>query len=950
MHTRRGLLRISMRSLQLALILALTGGFVLVSSSTASAVWNKPSTWFSRPSTTQVSPSSSTTRSTGAGTASDPYQCVENSTTTFDNVPLNTNRYLVVVNSSGTQHNNNATGWTATPFDRVVFNTSTGPKAELHKTSQDDVTIQSTYPFATCVLSSDTTPPPGTTPTVTLKINNSTSDVTVDKGATKNIDWNITNFASATSCSKNQNWSGPVTSATDSSSVGPLNEVKTYTYRITCYLPDNKPAVNDEIKITTQAITQTQLNPPNLTPSGNFTTSKQITITAPTTATDNSPVSSITVRYTNDNTEPNESSPSSPLTFTITGSTVVKAKAFKTGYTQSTPASAIYTKTTTQPTNHDPVVTIKQPTNNATVTNSEDLEFIVDITDQNTDQKISTVVLTEEVSISEVFFPDQAPPLSNYKLILPKDRLTLGNHTFKIEARDDYFGGYGSGYGEVKVEVAANPVSQNQNKTILNIKVSSSVDQNYFIQDATVYINNSSTQISGRTDLVGEFSTVVGSGIYTVTIIKPGYEDGVRQITISQSSQTNTAPQKYDVTFALIPKNTGGTGRLDVTSIIEGVDPGLPIEFRAVLTGGNGITMDKVILINQQTNIINLLVPGTYQLKLHSPSSVFATHDLPKKIIINSGKITSIDIHFKQSSKQILFLKTFLENSKLTPAKYEIRDKKTNKVIYMSAYADYKEMIPFKLSKPTTLVIISHPELEPNPSISNLSALTKEITLSRSNSVTYLKFIYTSTCISSIDDIELEFPFCYLGDDAKQIMSFSDMADKTDVLNIYNSLLTIRRKLNTSTIPKTYVFSDIEGDNASAGGDKITHGTEYFNNWKYNPPYNSDVAMHEFGHLIDEQNIQNHPEWNKYFLTTKKSSNPDIFKTIIQDCLYSIPTHVCDDSNSAGHPWDNVYEYFASNFMDNNNYRDAYLNKISNITYPVQKETMQDVVKLLEAL
>ena len=453
MHTRRGLLRISMRSLQLALILALTGGFVLVSSSTASAVWNKPSTWFSRPSTTQVSPSSSTTRSTGAGTASDPYQCVENSTTTFDNVPLNTNRYLVVVNSSGTQHSGGATGWTATPFDRVVFNTSTGPKAELHKTSQDDVTIQSTYPFATCVLSSDTTPPPGTTPTVTLKINNSTSDVTVDKGATKNIDWNITNFASATSCSKNQNWSGPVTSATDSSSVGPLNEVKTYTYRITCYLPDNKPAVNDEIKITTQAITQTQLNPPNLTPSGNFTTSKQITITAPTTATDNSPVSSITVRYTNDNTEPNESSPSSPLTFTITGSTVVKAKAFKTGYTQSTPASAIYTKTTTQPTNHDPVVTIKQPTNNATVTNSEDLEFIVDITDQNTDQKISTVVLTEGVSISEVFFPDQAPPLSNYKLILPKDRLTLGNHTFKIEARDDYFGGYGSGYGEVKVEV-----------------------------------------------------------------------------------------------------------------------------------------------------------------------------------------------------------------------------------------------------------------------------------------------------------------------------------------------------------------------------------------------------------------------------------------------------------------------------------------------------------------
>ena len=97
----------------------------------------------------------------------------------------------------------------------------------------------------------------------------------------------------------------------------------------------------DDIQLTTESTVNT-VSAPTFTPNGSsFTTSVSVVLSSAT--------STPTIRYTTDGSDPTTSSTlySSPILLTAT--TTVKAKAWKTGMTESGVSSATFTKTTTPP-------------------------------------------------------------------------------------------------------------------------------------------------------------------------------------------------------------------------------------------------------------------------------------------------------------------------------------------------------------------------------------------------------------------------------------------------------------------------------------------------------------------------------------------------------------------------------------------------------------------------
>jgi uncharacterized protein YkwD len=77
---------------------------------------------------------------------------------------------------------------------------------------------------------------------------------------------------------------------------------------------------------------------PVISPDGGAFTTKKVRVRI-TTATPKA-----TIRYTTDGTEPTEASPKAPRTIRLKESATIKAKAFKTGYTESATATATFTK------------------------------------------------------------------------------------------------------------------------------------------------------------------------------------------------------------------------------------------------------------------------------------------------------------------------------------------------------------------------------------------------------------------------------------------------------------------------------------------------------------------------------------------------------------------------------------------------------------------------------
>ena len=182
-HSWGGIIRITMKKggLKLALILALVGASLLVSNSSAQAAfwsnWLKP-----KPATTQLSPSKSTSHS--SGTSSDPYECRENTTTEITNVPRSGSISLETVNSSSQRTSTSSTSWVVAEGSYV--NPSTGPGSVFITSltaipdSFINISVRARNPTAVCTLTLVT---PGTgTITITGKVykdsnNNNTYEV-----------------------------------------------------------------------------------------------------------------------------------------------------------------------------------------------------------------------------------------------------------------------------------------------------------------------------------------------------------------------------------------------------------------------------------------------------------------------------------------------------------------------------------------------------------------------------------------------------------------------------------------------------------------------------------------------------------------------------------------------------------------------------------------------------
>jgi len=139
--------------------------------------WLKP-----KPATTQLSPSKSTSHS--SGTSSDPYECRENTTTEITNVPRSGSISLETVNSSSQRTSTSSTSWVVAEGSYV--NPSTGPGSVFITSltaipdSFINISVRARNPTAVCTLTLVT---PGTgTITITGKVykdsnNNNTYEV-----------------------------------------------------------------------------------------------------------------------------------------------------------------------------------------------------------------------------------------------------------------------------------------------------------------------------------------------------------------------------------------------------------------------------------------------------------------------------------------------------------------------------------------------------------------------------------------------------------------------------------------------------------------------------------------------------------------------------------------------------------------------------------------------------
>ena len=924
------------RGLRLALVLALTGASFLFTSSPALAAWWNPITWFSNGSRSNQMAEPSIDPNSGS------YNVDFNITISSSELASEIRYTIDGTEPTRQSYPNYLTSSITLPI-RVAShpaNTVLTYKAKAFDTNYqktESATVTRTYTLNT------TNPPDTDDPAVTVKANNSTSDITVNQNSTVRISWKIDNYNSSDNCRRSGNWGGQVTTS-EGGEDKTLDEIKQYYYTVTC--GSGSSAVADRINVNVQAV-QKQLNPPTLTPAGSFTTSKQITITAPTTVTDNSPVSGVTVHYTNDNTEPDSSSPSSPLTFTITGSTVVKAKAFKTGYTQSTLATAIYTKTELPP-NNPPIVRIDKVDNiNVTSTGNEftkgsDIDFKI------------TVVATDSDGISKYMLYSAADINGQYALFGENNtgifilRYTnSGKYYFKAKATDN-MGNISNFSGEIIVNI----VIISAEKTKVYFDFISSTDSSYKIEDAYVEVkddfgekaDSQVVNIDGRAEVylnVGERYTAYGFPIGD-------------KFSPSQPVEFTVNSLGNIIRIPLTPKTESPGKAIFDIQFPSGVDPVLArAKFDISNSSGKVETINSYYDGKAKTSD---LASGQYNISLISAG--FRIKNNISSFTINAGKLNNYIIELEPAT--ILVIKPIIYdlmngNSKESKISILSNDKLIINKEIKEEFIMPSDIIPGSTITIKGFTLIDKDRFSQDYVIAQPGLNTVIINISGN-----------SKCTNKIRSISISYPLCYTGTNSKNIVEASQDSYYNVLISINNMINRLNQKYKKN-IPEAVVISEKRDLDAKAeqGYIYLTRGfiDAYINESQTdNHSYLAEVIAHEYGHLSP---FDNYHYWEDEFFGEIQKI---VQKEIVTDCIYMVPnpnikctynkqndefTRPINSKgfpNLAGHPWELEWELFASSFNIFNNYKDEFKQKIDQVTDFTQNYWLNKMYQELESL
>ena len=218
-------------------------------------------------------------------------------------------------------------------------------------------------------------------------------------------------------------------------------------------------------------------------------------------------------------------------------------------------------------------------------------------------------------------------------------------------------------------------------------------------------------------------------------------------------------------------------------------------------------------------------------------------------------------------------------------------------------------------------------------------------------------------CVEQITNINLAVPFCYDGNQGKEIINGENEVNNKAILSISNKIAQLKSSYDNTVLKKVYL-TDSSVNNASALGwnNSIKYTTALFNNWKLDsqasPSYLADGATHEYGHLYDLAEggflfmlSDYNPDWENIINSLSEEDKNDY----VRDCVYTLPTVTCGMlgtskvKNEAGHPALDNAEYFASTFLDVNNYEPAYLNKANTMPDDNKKKALQKGAELIKS-
>ena len=984
MHSKGGL--------KLVLVLALVGASLLMSSSPALAAWWNPRTWFSTGSRNDQMVAPSITPNSGSYNVD------------FD-ITISSSELASEVHytTDGSEPTRQSYPY-YDPYDsfasiEVPINVSSHPantvltiKAKAFDTNYHKInstTVTRTYTLNT------TDPPPGTTPTVTLKANDSSSDITVNQNSTVKISWKIDNFNTNDNCYRSGYWSGAVTTP-EGEEDKTLNEVKQYFYVVTC--GSGSSAVIDRIDVTTQTTVQKQLNPPTLTPSVSFTTTtKTITITAPTTTTDGTAVSGTTICYTdNDSTtiqyqSGNCASPAKKYSdpFTIATTTTIRAKAFKTDYTESNVVSATYTKNTNRP----PVVSdFKAAKFKDDGTAPDSASFSANPVEVTKGQKVMfTATVTD---------PDDANT-NNGKLHAPElhrsdgtgyQNYTTGvttvlngsNANITLDTKDIPDTPDGTNYFKLKVTDKSGDTATNSSfsSNVIEVKVTVKIKYEPFViklqskpETGKSYGIKDSISIKAYQDniLVKEviceyfciLERLINGEVYTIEIlpslnwqgIKFEYRIGKGEIApLSGMVELLDKFTARSVNVFLRPSSQNNTGFFSVTTKFAQSDPDRPkyicIQIYHIINN------QKVIDKNKCGSTFHVELPsGTYYVGPDPDQHNSLDFIAPVEVQIRTAEKTDYKIILNPIHSKFTLKTTFWEKIDVTP--------------YITDY--YEIYIQGRLIEETSknLVVTDAKDIKTNDDI-KIKFQYKGAPFEWTGKITadpidgnYQEIeieLSPLKCIEKIGNTNLSVPFCYDSDKGVNILSGNDEINNKAVLSISAEIAQLKSNYDETVLEKVYL-TDEPADHATAKPklNLIVITIPEFNGWKLDsqatPSALADTATHEYAHLYDWK-MGGNKFYSKYNTDWQKITDSLLYdhkEKYVRDCVYSLPTVVCGElskggiKNIGGHPWDNNTEYFASTFSDVDNYEQTYLEKVNIIQYDYTKTLLLKGAELIKS-
>ena len=960
-HSWGGIIRITMKKggLKLALILALVGASLLVSNSSAQAAfwsnWLKP-----KPATTQLSPSKSTSHS--SGTSSDPYECRENTTTEITNVPRSGSISLETVNSSSQRTSTSSTSWVVAEGSYV--NPSTGPGSVFITSltaipdSFINISVRARNPTAVCTLTLVT---PGTgTITITGKVykdsnNNNTYEVgdRVIPSATVKLEKPAgTSYSPVATTTSNSSGDYLLTYQGTSGSYAVSATVSDYSnYFSANFTANTGSTVTHNVQMT-ETTTPPPTTPSSITLKSARTTSDDLdslpeftvfnegstiyVYALPTNGTQLKQVSFYVdknqdnIRNSDEEEIVDTQGPNFGMSIRLpAGAYVIRAKPTNT---DNVYGLSVDKWVTVIPPNRPPVVSDFKAakfkgdgtapdassfsTNPVEVTKGQKVMFTATVTDPDDANTNNGKLRAPELHKSDgTGYQNYTTGVttvlngSNANITLDTKDIPDGTNFFKLKATDR--SGASNNYAfssnaiEVRVDVQYEPF-------VIKLQSKPETGKSYGIKDS-ISIKAYQDNILVKEVICEYFCILEGlinGEVYTIEIlpslnwqgIKFEYRIGKGEIApLSGMVELLDKFTARSVNVFLRPSSQNNTGFFSVTTKFAQSDPDRPkyicIQIYHIINN------QKVIDKNKCGSTFHVELPsGTYYVGPDPDQHNSLDFIAPVEVQIRTAEKIDYEIILNPIHSKFTLKTTFWEKIDVTP--------------YITDY--YEIYIQGRLIEETSknLVVTDAKDIKTNDDI-KIKFQYKGAPFEWTGKITadpidgnYQEIeieLSPLKCIEKIGNTNLSVPFCYDSDKGVNILSGNDEINNKAVLSISAEIAQLKSNYDETVLEKVYL-TDEPADHATAKPklNLIVITIPEFNGWKLDsqatPSALADTATHEYAHLYDWK-MGGNKFYSKYNTDWQKITDSLLYdhkEKYVRDCVYSLPTVVCGELSKGG--------------------------------------------------